>query len=111
MEATFNYAYVLAAVAVMALVTYIPRMIPLTFMRRKITNRFIRSFLYYTPYAVLTAMTLPAILYSTSGMASAVVGLIVAVILAYRNLGLLTVALGAVGAVFVAERILAVLPL
>lgn len=106
MEQAYNYAYVLAAVGVMALVTYIPRMIPLTFMRRKITSRFVRSFLYYTPYAVLTAMTLPAILYSTSGMASAVVGMIVAIILAYRNHGLLVVALGAVGAVFVAERIL-----
>lgn len=106
MEQVYNYAYVLTAVAVMALVTYIPRMIPLTFMRRKITNRFVRSFLYYMPYAVLTAMTLPAILYSTAGMASAVVGLIVAVILAYRNNGLLTVAVGAVVAVFVTERIL-----
>ena len=109
MEHTINYVYVLTAVAVMALVTYIPRMIPLTFMRRKITNRFVRSFLYYTPYAVLTAMTLPAILYSTAGMASAVAGLIIAVILAYRNHSLLTVALGAVAAVFIAERILALL--
>ena len=106
MEQSFNYVYVLSAIAVMALVTYVPRMIPLTFMRRKITNRFVRSFLYYTPYAVLAAMTLPAILYSTSGMASAAVGLVVAVILAYRNHGLLTVALGAVGAVFFAERLL-----
>lgn len=106
MEQVYNYPYVLAAVAVMALVTYIPRMIPLTFMRRKITNRFVRSFLYYTPYAVLTAMTLPAILYSTSMVISAIVGMIVAVLLAYRNQGLLIVALGAVAAVFVTERIM-----
>jgi len=106
MEQVYNYGYVLAAVGVMALVTYIPRMIPLTFMRRKITSRFVRSFLYYMPYAVLTAMTLPAILYSTSGMASALVGMVVAVILAYRDKGLLIVALGAVVAVFVTERLL-----
>ena len=111
MEQVYNYGYVLAAVGVMALVTYIPRMIPLTFMRKKITSRFVRSFLYYMPYAVLTAMTLPAILYSTSGMASAVAGLIVAVILAYRNRSLLTVALGAVAAVFVVERVLTFLPM
>ena len=111
MEQMYNYGYVLTAVAVMALVTYIPRMIPLTFMRKKITSRFVRSFLYYMPYAVLTAMTLPAILYSTSGMASAVACLIVAVILAYRNRSLLTVALGAVAAVFVVERVLAFLPM
>ena len=106
MEQMYNYGYVLAAVGVMALVTYIPRMIPLTFMRKKITSRFVRSFLYYMPYAVLTAMTLPAILYSTSGMASALVGMVVAVILAYRDKGLLIVALGAVAAVFVTERLL-----
>ena len=106
MEQVYNYGYVLAAVGVMALVTYIPRMIPLTFMRKKITSRFVRSFLYYMPYAVLTAMTLPAILYSTSGMASALVGMAVAVILAYRDKGLLIVALGAVVAVFVTERLL-----
>lgn len=106
MEPVYNYAYVLTAVGVMALVTYIPRMIPLTFLRRKITSRFIRSFLYYMPYAVLTAMTLPAILYSTASMISAIVGLLVAVILAYKNNGLLIVALGAVAAVFVTERIL-----
>ena len=106
MEQVYNYGYVLAAVGVMALVTYIPRMIPLTFMRKKITSRFVRSFLYYMPYAVLTAMTLPAILYSTSGMASALVGMVVAVILAYRDKGLLIVALGAVAAVFVTERLL-----
>ena len=106
MEASYNYAYVLAAIAVMAIVTYIPRMIPLTFMRRKITNRFIRSFLYYTPYAVLTAMKIPAILYSTSNMISAVTGMIAAVILAYKDKGLLIVALGAVAVVFITERIM-----
>lgn len=106
MEQVYNYTYVLMAVAVMALVTYIPRMVPLTFMRRKITNRFVRSFLYYTPYAVLTAMTLPAILYSTSAVLSAVVGMVVAIVLAYRNHGLLIVALGAVAAVFVTEWIM-----
>ncbi len=109
MEPVYNYGYVLAAVAVMALVTYIPRMVPLTFMRRKITNQFVRSFLYYTPYAVLAAMTLPAILYSTASLASAAVGMIVAIFLAYKDKSLLVVALGAVAAVFVAERVLVLL--
>lgn len=104
MEHTYNYAYVLAAVAVMAIVTYIPRMLPLTFMRRKIQSRFIRSFLYYVPYAVLAAMTLPGILYSTSSMLSAIAGMVTAVVLAYKNQGLLMVALGAVAMVFVVEQ-------
>ena len=101
----YHYGYVLIAVAVMAVVTYITRMLPLTFMRRKIENRFIRSFLYYVPYAVLAAMTLPEILYSTSSIYSAVVGMGVAVFLAYKNQGLLAVALGAVFAVFLTEQL------
>ena len=106
MEHAYNYAYVLTAVAVMAIVTYIPRMLPLTLMRRKIENRFVRSFLYYVPYAVLTAMTLPGIFYSTSSTMSAFVGLLVAVFLALRNQSLIVVAMGAVVAVFVAEQVL-----
>lgn len=106
MEHTYNYMYVLIAVAVMAIVTYIPRMLPLTFMRRKIQNRFIRSFLYYVPYAVLAAMTLPGILYATSSMLSALTGMLAAVYLAYQNKGLLLVALGAVFVVFVTEQLM-----
>ena len=41
----------------MAAVTYLIRMLPLTLIRRKITNRTLRSFLYYVPYATLSAMT------------------------------------------------------
>lgn len=88
----------------MALVTYIPRMIPFVFMKRKIENRFIKSFLEYVPYAVLAAMTIPDILYATNGMLSAVIGLAAALVLAYFGKGLLTVALGSSAAVFLAEQ-------
>ena len=67
--------------AVMALVTYLIRMIPYVAFRKKITNKFISSFLYYIPYAVLGAMTFPAIFFSTSSMIPAVCGCIVALIL------------------------------
>ena len=66
-----NYGMVLAATAVMALVTYLPRMLPMAVIKRKIQNRFIRSFLTYVPYAVLAAMTFPAILMSTRSGLSA----------------------------------------
>ena len=111
MEHTYNYFYVLTAVAVMAIVTYIPRMLPLTFMRRKIQNRFIRSFLYYVPYAVLAAMTLPGILYSTANVVSALTGMAAAIFLAYKKKGLLIVALGAVFVVFVTEQLWAYVPM
>jgi len=50
--------------AVMAGVTYLIRMLPLVLMRRKLQNRFLLSFLYYIPYAVLSVMTIPAIFYA-----------------------------------------------
>ncbi len=86
METTYHYGYVLTAVAVMAIVTYIPRMLPLTLMRRKIQKiPLFVLFLYYVPYAVLAAMTVPAILYSTANMVSAMAGLLAAVFLAYKK--------------------------
>ena len=52
-----NYPRIFTGIFIMALVTYIPRMVPLVFMKRKIENRFVKSFLQYVPYAVLAAMT------------------------------------------------------
>ena len=68
---------------VIAGVTYLVRMLPMVLVKKKITNTFIRSFLYYVPYAVLGVMTVPAIFYSTSYLASAIVGFTVACVLAY----------------------------
>ena len=89
-----------------ALVSYIPRMIPLALFRKRIKNKYIQSFLSYMPYAVLGAMTFPEILYSTNSMISAIVGLAMALLLSYKEFGLLPTALGATGAVFVTEQIL-----
>lgn len=80
---------------VMAIVTYIIRMIPFTFFNKKIKSRYIRSFLKYIPYTVLSAMTIPAIFYSTGNIVTAVAGTIIAVILAFFNLPLIVVALSA----------------
>lgn len=101
-----NYPYLICAILIMAGVTYLVRMLPVVIFRREIKNKFVKSFLYYVPYAVLTAMTIPEILYSTGSIWSAVIGLACAFVLAYNKRSLLTVALGAVGAVFVAELVL-----
>ena len=82
-------------IAVMAGVTYMIRMIPFAFFRKKIRSVFLKSFLYYMPYAVLSAMTVPAIFYSTGNMATAAAGTAVALILAYFDLPLIVVALAA----------------
>ena len=96
------YSYILA----MALTTYLIRMLPLTVFRKPIKSRFVKSFLHYVPYACLTAMTFPTILYDTTYIAGGAFALVVAVILAYRGKSLLTVSLASCAAVFVCERIL-----
>lgn len=85
---------------VMAGVTYLIRMIPFTFFRKKIKSKFFRSFLYYIPYAVLSAMTIPAIFYSTGSYITAAAGTVAAVLLAYLDLPLIVVALAASGTAF-----------
>lgn len=87
-------------ILVMAAVTYLIRMIPFTVFRKKIKNRFFRSFLYYIPYAVLSAMTIPAIFYSTGSLTSSLIGTAVAVVLAYFRQPLIVVALAAAAAAF-----------
>lgn len=92
--------------AVMAGVTYLIRVIPLVLVKHEIKNKFILSFLYYMPYAVLTVMTIPGIFFATTYVASAVVGFIVAVILALRGKSLTTVALFSCVAVLIAELLI-----
>ena len=93
--------YLIAGLAAMALTTYLIRMIPFVAVRKKIRSPFLRSFLYYTPYAVLGAMTLPAILYATGSVLTAAVGLGVALVLAWFKRSLLTVAAAACAAAWI----------
>ena len=91
---------------IMAGSTYLIRVLPFIAIRHKIENRFIRSFLYYIPYAVLTAMTIPAIFTATASVISACAGLAVAVLLALRKCSLTTVALAACLAVYLTELVI-----
>ena len=86
--------------------TYLIRAVPFASVKRTIENTFIRSFLYYIPYAVLAAMTLPAVVYSTGNVISGIVGLTVGALLAFFNRGLTLVAVCASGAALAAELIL-----
>lgn len=95
-----------AYIAVMAGVTYLIRMVPFTLFRRKITSRFVRSLLYYLPYAVLSAMTIPAIFYATGNVTTAVVGTVIALALAYLRLPLIVVALAAAAGALVTALLL-----
>ena len=96
----FIYLFILAGS------TYLIRTIPFVLVKKKIENQFIRSFLYYIPYAVLTAMTVPAIFYSTDYVVSAVVGFVAAVILALKRKSLTVVAVVACVCVYLTECLL-----
>lgn len=98
--------YITISVAVMALVTYMIRVLPLTLFKKKVKSRFLRSFLYYVPYAVLGGMTFPHIFYSTDNMTYALVGTGVALLLGYLERGLTTVALVSVLAVYLCHTCL-----
>ena len=80
--------------------------LPFVLFRKKIESRFVQDFLYYVPYAVLSAMTIPSVLYAADHMLSAAVGAVVAVVLAFFRRGLLTVALSACGAALAVELIM-----
>lgn len=96
-------------IAAMALTTYLIRVLPLTIFRKPIQSRFLRSFLYYVPYACLTAMTFPAILGSTASLISGAAALVVAVLLAYRGKSLIVVALSSSAAVFLTDSIISLI--
>lgn len=94
---------------VMALTTYLIRVLPLTLIRKEIKNKTFRSFLFYVPYVTLSVMTFPAIIFATSNIISGIIGLIAAVIIAYITGSLFKVALGACASVFIVELIISII--
>ena len=102
-ELSMSMGHLALYLVVMALVTYLIRMIPFTLFRKEIKSVFFRSFLAYVPYAVLGAMTFPSIFFATSSLPSAIAGTAVALILAFFRRSLLTVAVGAAGTALAVE--------
>ena len=113
-----NNVYLLLAVAAMAISTYLIRAVPLVVFRKKLSNKYLYSFLNYIPYAVLTALIVPGILYSTKSAVSvdsiatsqniitACIGGAVAIILSLLNRSLIVVAVASTVAVYLAQLIL-----
>ena len=96
------YIYIL----VMAGVSYLIRVLPLTLIRKEIKNKTIRSVLYYVPYVTLAVMTFPAILEATGSMWSGLAALIVGIVLAWFGRSLFQVAVLSCAVVFVLELFL-----
>ena len=90
----------------MAVVTYIPRVFPLVVFRRPINNVYIRSFLHYVPYAVLSALTFPSILWSTGSVVTAAAGTLTAILLADSEQSLVVVAVAAILVVYAAGALI-----
>ena len=88
---------------IMAAVTYLIRMLPLALIKKKITNRFFKSFLYYVPFVTLAVMTFPAILTATDCVWSAAAAFVIAMIVAYAGGSLPVVAVSACAVVFIVE--------
>jgi branched-subunit amino acid transport protein len=96
-----NIAKAFTAVLLMALVTYLPRVLPIAVFRKEIKSKYIKSFLRYVPYAVLGALTFPDIFYSTGVLPTAICGTLAALFLAYKEKNLVTVAICAIITVYI----------
>lgn len=96
------YIYILIA----AVVSFLIRILPLTLIRRQITQPFLRSFLYYVPYVTLAVMTFPAMVTAAQYPLAGVAALIVGVILAWFGAGLFPVAISCCVSVFLVEFLL-----
>lgn len=90
-------------IAVMAIVTYLIRTLPLTLVRREIKNVYIRSFLYYVPYVTLSVMTFPSMMDATGSQWSGLAALVAGLILAWRGASLFKVAVACCAVVYVLE--------
>ena len=101
-----NYIYILVSF----LVTYLIRVLPLTLIRKEITNTFIKSFLYYVPYVTLAAMTFPAMMDATNSPFAGAIAFVFAIILAWKGASLFTVSVLACLIVFVTEFIIPFIP-
>ena len=93
-------------IAIVALVTYLIRVLPLTLIRKEIKNRFIRSFLYYVPYVTLAVMTFPAIVHATDSIWSGIAALVVGILVAWFSGNLFLVAISACLVVFLVELLI-----
>ena len=93
-------------IAVMAGVSFILRVTPLTLIRKPITNTFLRSFLYYVPYVTLAVMTFPAIVQATQSPLAGALALVLGIALAFNGASLFTVAASCCAVVLIAEWLL-----
>ena len=101
--------YFVIALLITAGITYLIRLLPFLFVRKRITNRFLKSFLYYVPHVVLSVLAFPAIITATGNVISGIIAASVCIVMAYMRKGLLSCMLGSVAAALITEAILLLL--
>ena len=94
----------------MAATTYLIRVIPMVFFKKKIENKFFRSFSFYVPYACLAAMTFPAMIFETNSIISGGIAMLLAIILAYKGVNMVKVSIFTCLTVYICEIILRTTP-
>lgn len=90
----------------MAVVTYLPRLLPMVLFRANKLPAFLERFLFFVPYAVLNALIFPKILYSTNNVTSAITGGVISLLLAYYEVNLFLTVLGGIFGVFIIQLLL-----
>lgn len=93
-------------IAIMAITSYLIRVLPLTLIRKQIKSKFLRSFLYYVPYVTLSVMTFPAIMNATQSPIAGICALLVGIVAAWLGAGLFPVSVLCCVIVFVLELFL-----
>ena len=90
---------------ILGIICWLMKIIPFVFFKGKIKNRFLNSFLYYVPFAIMTSMIIPEVFHSTSSVWSAVVGVLVSIMLGLLEQNIIVVSLFSIVAVFIFEYI------
>lgn len=98
--------YIWTSIFVMAIVSFIIRVLPLTIFRNEITNRFLRSFLYYVPYVTLAVMTFPAMMLVTENPLSGLLAFIVGIALTWKGASLFQTSIFCCVVVYIMQFIL-----
>lgn len=93
------YLYIFVAAAISCMI----RVLPLTLIRGKIKNQFIRSFLYYVPYVTLAVMTFPAIITAPQIPFAGILALAAGILAAWKGMNMMGIAALCCAVVFICE--------
>jgi branched-subunit amino acid transport protein len=83
---------IIVCILLAIITTNLIRVVPMLLIKGQISNRFLRSFLYYVPYVTLAVMTFPSMVQATVSPVSGAVALITGIVAAWRGLRLFPVA-------------------